>query len=177
MSACSDQAQSPTAPGNVAAATALRPAAVRLDKDDAIRITSLTIVPTALTIGGSGTPGTQATWTATIENPRKQTLSNLYIQTRFVVYLPSGNISGWRAAGGALLQCPGRSAGFLHSGTCTISGTATPTNDAGGGGVLVPDDLTHDAKFELELRQAAGEPTLKLLLKRATDVTLFYQLQ
>jgi hypothetical protein len=75
-----------------------------------------------------------------------------------------------------LIQCPGRSAGFLHGGTCTISGTATPTNDAGGGGFLVPDDTNHDAKFELELLQDVGEPTLTLLSKGVADVTLFVQL-
>ena len=132
-SACTDQASSPTAPGRVAATAVARPAPAKLDGRNTVRITSLTINPTVLTIGGSGTQGTQVTWTATIENPKKQTLSNMYIQTRFVVYLPSGNISGWRAAGGGLIQCPGRSPGFVHNGTCTISGIATPSNDAGGG--------------------------------------------
>ena len=180
--ACGEDSPTPTAPGSAVSAIAPRPdmlvgAALKPDgKLNAVRITSLTINPTALTIGGAGTPGTLATWTATIENPKKQGLSNVFVQARFVVYLPSGNISGWRGAGGGLIQCPGRSFGFVPSGTCTISGTATPSNDAGGGGFLVPDDTNHDARFELELLQDTGEPILKLLSKRAADVTLFFQI-
>ena len=105
--ACGEDSPTPTAPGSAVSAIAPRPdmlvgAALKPDgKLNAVRITSLTINPTALTIGGAGTPGTLATWTATIENPKKQGLSNVFIQARFVVYLPSGNISGWRGAGGA----------------------------------------------------------------------------
>jgi hypothetical protein len=42
--------------------------------------------------------------------------------------------------------------------------------------ILVPDDTNHDAKFELELLQDVGEPTLTLLSKGVADVTLFVQL-
>ena len=181
-SACSDRAAVPTAPGNAKLANAPRPDVLLAapikppGKPNVVSITSLTINPTSLTIGGGSVQGTQATWTATIENPKKQTLSNVYVQTFFVVYNPDGTINAWRAAGGALIQCPGRSAGFVPSGTCEISGTATPSNNPNGSGFLVPDDNTHDARFELELRQDTGDPILKLLWKRAADVTLFFQL-
>lgn len=182
-SACGEQPSAPTAPRSAASPNASRPdvladaAAIKPDRSSVVTISSLAINPTSLTIGGGSVQGTQATWTATIENPKKQSLSNVYVQTYFAVYNADGSLNARKAAGGALIQCPGRSFGFLPSGSCTISGNATPSNDASGGsGFLVPDDNTHDARFELELRQDAGGPTLKLLTKRAADVTLFYQL-
>ena len=181
--ACSDQSGSPTAPVSAAPPGTVRPdllAEISFrpgpeGKLNAITISSLTISPTSLTIGGAGTAGTQATWTATIENPKRATLSNVTVQTYFRVYNPNGTLNAWRAAGGTLIRCSGYSFGFLPSGTCTITGTAIPSNDPNGSGFLVPDDELHNAKFEIELRQDAGSPSVKLLAKRATEVTLFYQ--
>lgn len=178
-SACSDPAAGPASivpteapqPAFAAAATA------RPDRRDNIAITSLTISPTALTIGGSAVPGTTATWTATIENPKKQTLSNVLIQGHFLEYLPSGSLSAWRiVVPTQLIQCPGWSPGVLPSGTCTISGTVTPMNDGTGAGLLVPDDATHDTKFRLDLFLDTGHGVPSLVSERFADVVLFYQI-
>jgi len=180
-SACGDQPSAPTGPRSAASPNASRPdvlataAPIKPDRSNVVSISSLTISPTDLTIGGGGVQGTAGAWTATIENPKKQTLSNVYVQTYFASYNADGSLHARKAAGGGLIQCPGRSFGFVPSGTCAISGNATPSNDASGSGFLAPYDDTHYAKFELELRQDTGDPILKLLSKRATDVRLFLQ--
>ena len=166
----------PTGASAVTGPNAQSNVAQKPSRFDLISFTSLSISPTNLTIGGGTVAGTQATWSATIYNPQKRALNNVVRQTWFAIYNPSGTLLVRRAAGGSLIACVGYSYGVLPGGTCSTSGFATPSNN-GAGGLLVPDDNTHDTRFEVELIQNQGTPTQKLLAKTSTDVTLFYQLQ
>ena len=176
--ACTDASRAPTAPTGASAVSgpnAQTNGVQKPSKLDAISFSSLSINPTNLTIGGGTIAGTTATWSATIFNPQKKALNNVSIQTWFAVYGPTGTLLARRPAGGTLIACVGYSFGVLPGGTCSTSGFATPTNN-GAGALLVPDDLTHDGRFEVELIQNKGTPSQKLLARRSTDVALFLQL-
>jgi len=81
-------------------------------------------------------------YTALLANADDGTLSNILVQA----YIDQGDAS--RAAGGALVDCPGdTSLGDLPPGTCDFDFTVLASNDSAGFGSLVPGPAT--ARFEL----------------------------
>ena len=108
-------------------------------------ITSLTIAPTTIAIGGP-----RATWTATLQNPASS-LQNVLLQG----YMVQGATR--RPAGGVSVSC-GSAIGVLPPGTCTVSFTAGASNGGAGTGTLVPGP----ALFELDLMQTSGGSTTTL---------------
>jgi hypothetical protein len=101
-------------------------------------ITSLTLSPTTLAIGGP-----RASWTATLQNPANS-LQNVLLQG----YMVQGATR--QPAGGVSVSC-GSAIGVLSPGTCTVSFTAGAANGVGTG-TLVPGPAT----FELNLMQSSG---------------------
>jgi hypothetical protein len=107
-------------------------------------ITSLTIAPTTIAIGGP-----RASWTATLQNPAN-TLQNVVLQGYLV------QNAARQPTGGVVVSC-GSATGVLPPGACTISFTAGATNGVGTG-TLVPGP----AVFELHLMQTSGGTTTTL---------------
>ena len=107
-------------------------------------ITSLTVSPTTIAIGGPS-----ASWTATLQNPANS-LQNVVLQG----YMVQGATR--QPAGGVAVSC-GSAIGVLPPGTCTVSFTTSASN-AGGTGTLVPGPAT----FELNLIQSGGGTTTTL---------------
>lgn len=104
-------------------------------------ITSLTLSPTTIAIGGPS-----ASWTATLQNPANS-LQNVSLQA----YMVQGATR--QPAGGVAVSC-GSAIGVLAPGTCTVSFTTSAANGVGTG-TLVPGPAT----FELNLNQSNGGTT------------------
>lgn len=102
-------------------------------------ITTLTLAPTMVAIGGPS-----ATYNASLQNPANS-LQGVQLQGWFVQGLVR------RAAGGTLVSC-GSSAGAFPPGTCTMTSPASASNAGAGTGTLVPGPAT----FELHLIQSSG---------------------
>jgi hypothetical protein len=118
------------------------------------RITTLTLTPTTLVIGGA-----PANYTATLNNPGPA-LSGVLLQGIMV----QGTTR--RAAGGLSVTCGG-GIGVLPTGSCTINFSAVASNTTGGSGTLVPGA----GVFELSLIQSTGSGDLTFDTK-TVNVTL-----
>ena len=147
----------PTAPPSASASYALVP--VPPPRQNALRITDLSLASTTLAINGLAT-----TYTATIEydGPAKALLG-----ITAQAYIRQGSVTA--AAGGTLVGCIPSLPGVVPQGTCTYSFTtsASNTTTSGPGAFLIPGPAT----FELGLYQRSGGTTTKLA-SRSVAVTL-----
>jgi len=105
-----------------------------------VRITSVSLSSTTLTIGGTA-GAFNVPYTATIVNGTDATLSVVLIQA----YVDQG--AAHRAANGADVTC-GPVVGALPPGTCPFAFSVEASNGTAGSGTLVPGDAT--ARFELK---------------------------
>src|SRR4029077_23640 len=101
----------------------------------AIRIDSLNLNSTTLSIGGATIP-----YTATLFNGTGATVSSVLVQA----YINQGSAS--RAAGGAVVSCT-QVLGDLPAGVCNFNFSVSASNSNAGTGILVPGNAT--ARFEL----------------------------